>query len=75
MKTAISKVSSQAGTTSDASDQSYLGLQITAMKTKMKTFAADMDDYRTALYKKFDAMETALAKLNSQYSFVTSSFS
>ena len=75
MKTAISKVASQAGTTSDSDDQSYLGLQITSMQTKMKAFATAMDDYRDALYKKFDAMETALASLNSQYSFVTSSFS
>lgn len=75
MKTAISKIASQAGTTSDTSDQSYLGLQITEMQTQMKAFSTAMDDYRTALYKKFDAMETALANLNSQYSFVTSSFS
>lgn len=75
MKAAITQVSNQAGTSTTTDDQSYLGLLITNLKTKMDDFSDEMDTYRDNLYKKYDAMETALSSLNTQYSYISSSFS
>ena len=41
----------------------------------MDDFSDEMDTYRDNLYKKYDAMETALSALNTQYSYISSSFS
>lgn len=63
----ISKVESYAGVLPDSEDQSTLGLLITQLKDKMTNFKNMMDDYQTQLYKKYDALETMIASLNSQY--------
>ena len=63
----ISKVESYAGVLPDSEDQSTLGLLITQLKDKMTAFKSLMDDYQTQLYKKYDALETMIASLNSQY--------
>lgn len=74
MKNGLKAISNQAGTAATTNDQSTLGVRITSMKDKMKAFQEMMDDYQTRLYKQYDAMETALAKLNSQSSYVSSAF-
>lgn len=53
-------------------DQSYWGKEITNWKDKMSDFQDAMDKYQDSLYSQFDAMETAIQNLNSQYSFVSS---
>ena len=75
MKTALSTISAQAGTSATTNDQSYLGKTITSMKQKMSDFQNIMDDYQSKLYKQYDAMETAIAKLNSQTSYISNAFS
>ena len=70
-KTGMDKIALKAGSSSAAEDQSFLGTQITSMKEKMTKFQKQMEDYQARLYKQFNAMETAIASLNSQYNFVT----
>jgi len=75
MKKALSSISDQAGTSATTNDQSYIGKTITTMKQKMSDFQDMMDDYQSKLYQKYDAMEAAIAKLNSQTSYVNQAFS
>ena len=63
----IAKVEDYAGVLPDSEDQSTLGVLITQLKDKMTAFKSLMDDYQTQLYKKYDALETMIASLNSQY--------
>ena len=63
----IKKVEDYAGVLPDGNDQSSLGLLITQLKDKMTNFKKMMDDYQTQLYKRYDALETMIASLNSQY--------
>jgi flagellar capping protein FliD len=75
MTNALKSISDQAGTSATTNDQSYLGKLITSMKTKMTDFQQVMSDYQANLYTQYNAMETAIAKLNQQQSYVTSAFS
>ena len=69
----LSSISDYAGTTSSTSDQSSLGKLITNLQTKMSTFKTQMSAYETLLYKKYDAMETAIANLSAQLKTVSGS--
>ncbi|MDQ0205152.1 flagellar filament capping protein FliD [Pectinatus haikarae] len=64
----------EAGTTdsSNYSDQSYWGDRIADLKEKLSDFKDAMDKYEDSLYDKYDAMETAISNLNSQYSYISS---
>lgn len=71
----MSKISDIAGTSKDANDQSYLGKLITDMQTKMKSFKTQMSAYESKLFKRYDAMEVALSRLNMQLGYIAGSFS
>ncbi|WP_027397830.1 flagellar filament capping protein FliD [Anaerovibrio lipolyticus] len=71
----MSKISDIAGTSKSTDDQSYLGKLITDMQTKMKTFKTQMSAYENKLFKRYDAMEVALSKLNMQLGYISGSFS
>ncbi|KHM51703.1 hypothetical protein NZ47_09025 [Anaerovibrio lipolyticus] len=71
----MSKISDIAGTSKDTDDQSYLGKLITNMQTKMKSFKTLMSSYENKLYKRYDAMEVALSRLNMQLGYISGSFS
>lgn len=71
MTDGLKSISSYAGTSADTDDQSSLGKVITNLQTKMSTFKSQMDAYETLLYKRYDAMETAIAQLSKQLSTVT----
>ena len=73
MTTSMTSISKYAGTSEETNDQSYLGTLITNLQTKMSNFKTQMDAYEDLLYKKYDAMETAIATLSSQLSSVTGS--
>ena len=75
MTTHMKKISDIAGTSKDTDDQSYLGKLITQMQTKMKSFKTLMTSYENKLYKRYDAMEVALSKLNMQLGYISGSFS
>lgn len=62
---------SYAGTSKSTDDQSYLGILITNMQTRMTNFQTLMKSYESKLYDKYDAMEVALSKLGTQLSYIT----
>lgn len=70
----IKKIKSEAGDTADADDQSYVGQKISRLSTQMSTLLSRMQQQESSLYKKFNAMETAISQLNQQYGFLTSAF-
>ena len=69
----VSNIKTYAGTSSETDDSSTLGTLIRNLKTKMSDFKTMMDAYEDVLYKKYDAMETAIATLSSQLSTITGS--
>ncbi|WP_297965085.1 flagellar filament capping protein FliD [uncultured Anaerovibrio sp.] len=75
MTTHMKKISDIAGTSKDTDDQSYLGKLITQMQSKMESFKTLMTSYENKLYKRYDAMEVALSKLNMQLGYISGSFS
>ena len=68
-QTGMTNISKEAGISS-SDDQSVLGIKIDSYESQMKKMLDIMDKRQTQLYKQFSAMETAIASLNSQYSFV-----
>ncbi len=57
--------------TSTEEDGSTLGNLIRDMKTKMSNFKVMMSAYESMLYKKYDAMETAIQRLSYQSGYIT----
>ena len=57
--------------TSTEDDSSTLGTLIRDMKTKMSNFKVMMSAYESLLYKKYDAMETAIQRLAYQSGYIT----
>ena len=57
--------------TSTEDDGSTLGNLIRDMKTKMSNFKLMMSAYESMLYKKYDAMETAIQRLSYQSGYIT----
>ncbi len=57
--------------TSTEDDSSTLGNLIRDMKTKMSNFKVMMSAYESLLYKKYDAMETAIQRLTYQSGYIT----
>lgn len=57
--------------TSTEDDGSTLGNLIRDMKTKMSNFKVMMSAYESLLYKKYDAMETAIQRLTYQSGYIT----
>ena len=68
----ISKVS---GTNAGTAEDSTLNTLLRNLQTKMSNFQAMMQAFEDKLYKKYDAMESALASLGSQLNYVTGMFS
>ena len=66
----LKEISKEAGTKSDWDDASTLGNLIRSQKKKMKDFKNLLDDFQSQLYKKYDAMESALQRMNSTYSSI-----
>lgn len=71
----MKNIKSVSGTDLNTNDDSDLSKLLRELQTKMSNFKAMMSAFEDKLYKKYDAMETALAKLGTQLNYVTSSFS
>lgn len=67
----LKEIKSYAGTSTDISDGSSLGTLILNLQTKMSNFKTMMDSYESALYKKYDAMETAIQQLSGSLGYIT----
>lgn len=70
----MKSVKSVSGTTASIAEDSELNNLLRELQTKMSNFKRMMDAFETKLYKKYDAMESALALLGSQLNYVTSAF-
>lgn len=66
----IKKVKDYAGVSADGKDETTLGKKIKRFKTDLDTFKDKMDTYKSRLFKKYDAMETLIARLNSMYNTI-----
>lgn len=71
---ATKNIKTRAGSSEDITEDSDLNNLLRQLQTKMSNFRKMMNSFEDALYKKYDAMETALAKLGAQLNFVTGSF-
>ena len=70
----MKSISSVSGSTADVSEDSELNNLLRELQTKMSNFRKMMQAFETKLYKKYDAMESALALLGTQLNYVTSAF-
>ncbi|MDD6127924.1 MAG: flagellar filament capping protein FliD [Veillonellaceae bacterium] len=67
----LKTLKSYAGDSSETADGSTLGDFIENLKTKMSDFKTQMDAYQSALYDKYDAMESAIQQLSVQLGYIT----
>ncbi|MBR5913569.1 MAG: flagellar filament capping protein FliD [Selenomonadaceae bacterium] len=72
---ATESIKAIAGTSSDTSDDSTLNVLLRNLQTRMSNFKSMMTAYENKLYKKYDAMESALAGLGNQMNYVSNMFS
>ena len=73
--TAIKNIKSRAGSSSDVTEDSDLNNLLRNLQTKMSNFKKMMNAFEDALYKKYDKMESALAKLGTQMNYIMGSSS
>ncbi|WP_439390887.1 flagellar hook-associated protein 2 [Bacillus velezensis] len=66
------QISKQAGTESSVSTSFTIGKSLDEIETNISNMKTKLDDIETRYYKKFSALDTALEKLNSQSSYLTS---
>ncbi|MFK8883395.1 flagellar hook-associated protein 2 [Bacillus velezensis] len=66
------KISKQAGTESSVSSSFAIGKSLNEIETNISNMKTKLDDIESRYYKKFSALDTALEKLNSQSSYLTS---
>ncbi|MBR4153562.1 MAG: flagellar filament capping protein FliD [Selenomonadaceae bacterium] len=64
-------IKKKAGSTADVTEDSDLNNLLRELQTKMSNFKKMMNAFEERLYKKYDAMESALVKLGTQLSFIT----
>ena len=68
---ATKAIKSRAGSSADIAEDSDLNNLLRELQTKMSNFKKLMSSFEDRLYKKYDAMESALTKLGMQLSFIT----
>ncbi len=70
---ATKSIKDRAGSSSDITEDSDLNNLLRNLQTKMSNFKKLMNSFEDALYKKYDAMESTLAKLGTQLNYVMGS--
>lgn len=70
----MKSVKSVSGSSADVAEDSELNNLLRELQTKMSNFKKMMAAFETKLYKKYDAMESALALLGTQLNYVTGAF-
>lgn len=70
----MKSIRARSGTDLTTSDDSELSKLLRELQTKMSNFKSMMNAFEDKLYKKYDAMETALARLGTQLNYVSSAF-
>ncbi len=67
----MKSIKSYAGSTTEVADGSSLGKLIQDMQQKMSNFKVMMNAFESALYKRYDKMESAIQKLGMQLGYIT----
>ncbi len=67
---ASKKIKTRAGSSSDITEDSDLNNLLRNLQTRMSNFKKMMSSFEDALYKKYDAMESTLAKLGTQLNYI-----
>ena len=65
----MESLKSHAGMTADKSDRSELGKLIQEYEKQMSDFKKLMSSFESKLYQKYNAMETAISRLSTQFNF------
>lgn len=71
LTTASKNIKSRAGSSTAITEDSDLNNLLRQLQTKMSNFKKLMSSFEEKLYKKYDTMESALAKLGAQLSFIS----
>lgn len=66
----LKTIRSRSGSSADIAEDSELNNLLRNLQTKMSNFKKMMDAFENKLYKKYDTMETMLAKLGSQMNYL-----
>ena len=64
------QIKTRAGSSSDITEDSDLNTLLRNLQTRMSNFKKMMSSFEDALYKKYDAMESTLAKLGTQLNYI-----
>ena len=64
-------IRTRAGTSTDVTEDSDLNNLLRQLQTKMSNFKKMMDAFEDKLYKKYDTMESTLARLGTQLNFIS----
>lgn len=67
---ALKKIKDIAGSSSDNNEDSVINNNVRSWQTTLSTIQKQISAVEKLLYKKYDAMEEAIARLNSQYSLI-----
>ena len=67
----MKSIKSYAGTTTEVADGSSLGTLIQNLQQKMSNFKVMLNAFESALYKRYDKMESAIQKLGMQLGYIT----
>ncbi len=70
---ATKKIKDRAGSSTDITEDSDLNNLLRNLQTKMSNFKKLMTSFENALYKKYDAMESTLARLGTQLNYIMGS--
>ena len=68
---ATKSIRTRAGSSTDVTEDSDLNNLLRQLQTKMSNFKKMMDAFEDKLYKKYDSMESMLAKLGTQLNFIS----
>lgn len=74
LNTGMKSLKTVAGSSGEITEDSDLNNLLRDLQTKMSNFQRMMQAFETRLYKKYDAMESALALLGAQLNYVTGAF-
>ena len=63
----MSTLAKYSGTSADVNDETTLGKAIVSLQSRLDTLKTRLSDYQTMLFKKYDAMERAIANQNALF--------
>ena len=75
LNNSISQITNQAGSSSEAVDNSYLGQEISSDNTQISNWNTQLSDLENQYYTQFNAMEQTLSEMNTQSEWLSQVFS